>query len=101
MAGDAYTGLRRRKKTPWTVKYKKGGGLVAPEAENAYTGEYPLARFLYLAVNKDPRQALDPMRAEFLKYVLSKQGQLQVIKDGDLPLTAEMAAAAREALGLL
>lgn len=37
------------------------------------------------------------MRAEFLKYLLSKQGQQQVIKDGYLPLTAEMAAAARDA----
>ena len=103
LGGIGYSGIGYRTAAvkALAVSEKKGGGLVAPEAENAYTGEYPLARFLYLAVNKDPRQALDPMRAEFLKYVLSKQGQLQVIKDGYLPLTAEMAAAAREALGLL
>jgi phosphate transport system substrate-binding protein len=59
-----------------------------------------LARFLYVAVNKDPREPLDPMRAEFIKYILSKQGQQQVVKDGYLPLTADMVAESLELLGL-
>ncbi len=68
--------------------------------ENAYSGEYPLSRFLYLAVNYDERTGLDPMRREFLKYVFSKQGQEQVVKDGYLPLTAEMAREALESVGI-
>jgi phosphate transport system substrate-binding protein len=101
--GIGYSGIGYRTAAVKALKLaeKQGAPMIAAEPEHAYSGEYPLARFLYLAVNKDPRKPLDPMRAEFLKYVLSKQGQQQVIKDGYLPLTAEMAAAAREALGLL
>lgn len=101
--GIGYSGIGYRTAAvkPLKLAEKRGGEMIAAEAEHAYSGEYPLARFLYLAVNKDPRKPLDPMRAEFLRYVLSKQGQQQVVKDGYLPLTAEMAAAAREALGLL
>ncbi len=101
-AGIGYSGIGYRTAAVKAIKLaeKLGGELIAPEPANAYSGEYPLARFLYLAVNKDPRSPLDPMRAEFLKYVLSKQGQQQVVKDGYLPLTAEMAAEARQKLGL-
>lgn len=56
-------------------------------AENAYSGDYPLARFLYLYINKNPNEALDPLRQEFLKYVLSKEGQEAVIKDGFYPIS--------------
>ena len=67
-------------------------------ADNAYAGTYPLARFLYVYVNKNPNQALDPLRGEFVRYLFSKQGQEAVIKDGYFPVTA---AIAREDLGAL
>jgi phosphate transport system substrate-binding protein len=67
--------------------------------EHAYTGEYPLARFLYLYVNYKPGSQLDPLRGEFLRYVLSRQGQEDVIKDGYYPLTAKMAADALAQVG--
>ncbi len=66
-------------------------GMIEAVPANAYSGEYPLARFLYLYVNKRPGQPLDPLRGEFLKYVLSKQGQTDVVKDGYYPLTAKLA----------
>jgi phosphate transport system substrate-binding protein len=50
--------------------------------------KYPLARFLYLYVNKAPGKALDPLVEEFLKLVYSREGQEVVLKDGYLPLTA-------------
>lgn len=59
--------------------------------ENAYTGEYPMARFLYLYLNVKPGTALDPLRREFLRYLFSKNGQEQVIKDGYYPVTVEIA----------
>ncbi|MCG8617135.1 MAG: phosphate ABC transporter substrate-binding protein [Desulfobacterales bacterium] len=62
----------------------------APTADNA--AEYPLARFLYLYVNYKPGSSLDPLRAEFLKYIFSKSGQSDVIKDGYIPVTATIAA---------
>lgn len=58
----------------------------SPDMENVMSGKYPLARFLYIYVNKEPGQKLDPLAFEFLKFVLSKQGQEIVIKDGYLPL---------------
>jgi phosphate transport system substrate-binding protein len=53
-----------------------------------YVHEYPLARALYLYLNHKPGSQLDPLRREFLKYVCSQQGQLEVVKDGYLPISA-------------
>jgi phosphate transport system substrate-binding protein len=85
---------------PLLLAEQRGGEPVAPTPENAYDGTYPLARMLYLGVNYDPRKPLEPLRAEFIRYVFSKQGQMQVAKDGYLPLDAETAAAALAMVGL-
>jgi phosphate transport system substrate-binding protein len=55
---------------------------------NAINGTYPLARFLYVYVNKEPGKELDPLTRQFLKMVLSRQGQEVVVKDGYIPLPA-------------
>lgn len=71
---------------------KKDGQPVATAAmENVMNGKYPLARFLYIYINKEPGQQLDPLVREFLKFVFSKEGQEIVIKDGYLPLPAKIA----------
>jgi phosphate transport system substrate-binding protein len=77
-----------------------GEGFVEATPENAYTGEYPLARFLYLYVNVKPGTPLDPLRREFLKYVFSKQGQQDVVKDGYFPVPAPIAKQALKDAGL-
>ncbi len=59
--------------------------------ENCLTGDYPMARFLIIYVNKKPGEALEPSTLEFLKFVLSKDGQTIVEKDGYFPLPAEVA----------
>ncbi|RMD94743.1 MAG: phosphate ABC transporter substrate-binding protein [Calditrichaeota bacterium] len=69
---------------------KLGGKLYAPVMANVMSGKYPLARFLYIYVNKAPNKPLDPLVKEFLKYVLSQEGQEIVIKDGYLPLPAKI-----------
>jgi phosphate transport system substrate-binding protein len=61
-----------------------------PTADNVYAGTYPLARYLYIYVNKAPGQPLDPLIKEFLTYVLTKEGQEVVIKDGYVPLASEI-----------
>lgn len=73
---------------------------VVPTAEAAYSGEYPLARFLYLSVNRRPGTELDPLRREFLRYVLSSSGQADVKKDGYLPVTAAVATEALAGVGI-
>jgi phosphate transport system substrate-binding protein len=70
---------------------KLGAKCFEGNDENAYSGDYPLARFLYIYVNKHPNQPLDPVRAEFIKYVYSKPGQQVVIKDGFFPIPAAIA----------
>lgn len=63
-----------------------GTSFVEPTAGNALAGEYPLARFLYLYVNKAPGKALDPLTLEFVKMILSKEGQQVVVKGGYFPI---------------
>ena len=74
--------------------------MVPAEAKFAYTGEYPLARFLYLTVNRRPGHQLEPLRREFLKYVFSKEGQKVVIKDGYFPIPASIARQSLEQVGI-
>lgn len=69
----------------------KEGACFEATAENAYSGNYPLARFLYIYMNKNPNQPLDPARKEFIRYVFSKAGQQVVVKDGYYPISKEMA----------
>lgn len=69
---------------------KFNGEAFAPTYENALNGKYPIARFLYVYVNRDPKKGFDPLVKEFLKFTLSKEGQEVVVKDGYLPLTAKM-----------
>ncbi|MCC7299571.1 MAG: phosphate ABC transporter substrate-binding protein [Verrucomicrobia bacterium] len=73
---------------------------VEPTPENAYSGEYPLARYLYLYVNYKPGSELDPLRREFIKYIFSKQGQMDVIKDGYFPVPANIARKTLESVGI-
>ncbi len=67
-------------------------GETAYEAtpENALSGDFPLARFLYIYINKDPNKPMDKLTKEFLSFVLSRQGQEVVAKDGYFPMPAEL-----------
>jgi phosphate transport system substrate-binding protein len=58
--------------------------------ENVTSGKYPLSRFLYLYINKAPGKPLDPLVKEYVKLILSKEGQEVVVKDGYLPLSPEI-----------
>jgi phosphate transport system substrate-binding protein len=59
---------------------------------NVTSGKYPLSRFLYIYVNKGPGKPLDPLVKEYLKLILSKDGQEVVVKDGYLPLSPAIIA---------
>ena len=101
MYGIGYSGIGYKTSGVKSVALaKKAGEFVADTPENVLSGKYPLARFLYVYVNQRPGSELDPLRREFLRYVLSKEGQSDVIKDGYYPLTAEMAAKALGTLGM-
>lgn len=78
----------------------KQGEVEEANEDNALSGKYPLARFFYIYVNKAPNKPLSPLDAEFLKLILSKQGQDVVVKDGYIPLPAKVVEKTRTELGL-
>lgn len=82
------------------IAWEDGTDYVEVNAMTAGSGEYPFARFLYVYVNKHPNRPLDPVTAEFVKLMLSKQGQQIVNNDGYVPVPAAVAEEDLRALGL-
>ncbi|MGH8549017.1 MAG: PstS family phosphate ABC transporter substrate-binding protein [Methylococcales bacterium] len=95
-----YSGIGYTTSNVKAVPLAKAGGEEFVEAtpENAISGKYPLARFLYIYVNKHPNKPLPPLEQEFLKLVLSKSGQRAVVKDGYIPLPASVVEREMETL---
>lgn len=93
LAGVGYSGIGYKTADVRAVPLAQDSKSKVVEATpaNAYTGEYSLSRFLLLYVNHKPGSQMDPLRLEFLTYVLSRDGQSDVVKDGYFPLTASIA----------
>lgn len=99
--GIGYSGIGYKTSSVRAVPLsKKGSALIEATADNAIAGTYPLARFLYVYVNKAPNKPLSPLEREFVKSVLSKSGQEVVVKDGYIPLPAKVAEKTMRKLGL-
>jgi phosphate transport system substrate-binding protein len=77
-----------------------GGTCYEASAEATLSGKYPIARYLYIYVNKKPNQPFDALRAEFIKYILSKDGQDQTEKGGFFPITNELRESELTKLGI-
>jgi phosphate transport system substrate-binding protein len=101
-AGIGYSGIGYKTADVRAVPIAPDAGSEFVEAlpEHAYSGDYPLGRFLFLYVNRDPATELDPLRREFIRYVFSRQGQEQVVKDGYLPVPGKVATKALLSVGL-
>lgn len=99
-AGIGYSGIGYRTPDVRAIALAKDAKspLVEPTFDNAMAGKYPLGRALYIYVNKKPNEPLPPHIGEFLKFVLSKEGQEIVIKDGFGPLPAKSVANERKLL---
>ncbi len=69
---------------------KEGAPFVAATPDHALDGTYPLSRYLYVYINKNPNKDLTPMEREFIKLVLSKRGQEIVVRDGYVPVPAKV-----------
>lgn len=100
ISGMGYSGIGYKTSGVLAVPLatKSGEPFVEATPENAISGKYPLSRLLYIYVNKQPNSPLPPLEAEFLKMVMSKAGQMVVIKDGYVPLPAKVA---EKQLGLI
>ena len=91
--GIGYSGIGYTTSSVRAIPLAKEAGkeFVSANPENAIAGKYPLSRFLYVYVNKTPGEPLPPLTAEFVKLVLSREGQEVVVKDGYIPLPAGVA----------
>ena len=98
--GYSALGYRTASVKPLAVALSGQGPYVVPNDASAIRGDYPLARYMYVYVNKVPGQPLPPLEREFLAMVLSQPGQAVVAKDGYTPLPATVVARVREALAL-
>jgi phosphate transport system substrate-binding protein len=100
--GIGYSGIGYKTADVKAVPVKSDAKSPAIPAapEYAYTGKYPLARFLYVYLNHKPGTELDPLRGEFVRFVFSKQGQESVVKDGYYPVNAKIAGEEMAKLGL-
>ncbi len=98
--GIGYSGIGYITSGVKAASINMGGTCYEPNAENAAAGNYPLARGLFLYVNKNPTEPLAPVEREFLRLVLSRQGQEVVVRDGYIPLPETVAAQVRAQIGL-
>jgi phosphate transport system substrate-binding protein len=89
--GHAAAGVR-----PLPVAMKEGEPFILPTDQNVANGQYPLARYLYLYVNKPPGKPLPDTLQEYLKFAYSQSGQAVVENDGFIPIAADVIARERE-----
>lgn len=91
LGGVGYSGIGYKTASVKAVPLAdKGDKFVEPSYENCLSGDYPMARFLLIYVNRKPGQPLDKLTSEFLKFVQAKEGQEVVIKDGYFPLPKDV-----------
>src|SRR5260221_5388688 len=70
------------------VAREDGGTYYEGTAANASSGRYPLTRYMYIRLNHNPGEPLPPHIREFLRYILSRDGQEPILYSGYFPLTA-------------
>ena len=101
--GIAYTGMQYGRRVPEikpvALAVEDGGPYVEPTKENFQSQRYPLARSIFIYVNRPPGKPIDAKLSEFLRYILSREGQQDVARSGSyLPLTAEAVRDQRQKL---
>ena len=76
------------------VAQDDSGPYVPYALETLQDRSYPLYSRIYAYVDRAAGKPMDPRVVEFLHFVLSQEGQAEVMRDGKyLPLTAEVANA--------
>ncbi|MEP0822105.1 MAG: phosphate ABC transporter substrate-binding protein [Ignavibacterium sp.] len=98
--GIGYSGIGYRTSgvKALAIAERAGARAYEPNFENAESGRYPIARVLFMYILKEPQKPLDPLLKEFLTYVLSFEGQSDVLKDGYYPLSYQSVMAERKKL---
>ncbi len=91
-SGIGYSGIGYKTSGVRSVPLAKaeGGEFVGTDTADVLSGRYPLARFLYVYVNKAPGKPVEPLVREFARFVLSSEGQGIVVKDGYIPVPVDV-----------
>jgi phosphate transport system substrate-binding protein len=102
IGGVGYSGIGYRTADVRAVAIRASddGECFEPTVEAASAGDYPIARFLYIYVNKNPNEALDPLRGELIRFIYSREGQEAVVRDGYFPVNKALADADLAVFGL-
>jgi len=74
------------------------GPFYDPTPENVHAHAYPLIRYLCICVNKPPNRPLRGPAVEFLRFLLSREGQQIIAAEGNIPLNAKSVQEGHEAL---
>ena len=75
------------------VSEKDGGPYITPTIQTIYDHTYPLSRYIYVYINRKPGTPITPKVKEFVKLILSQQGQQVVASEGVfIPLQPEVVA---------
>jgi phosphate transport system substrate-binding protein len=90
--GIGYSGIGYKTSGVKAIQLAEKDQFFDGSYANVTSGKYPLSRFLYLYINKAPGKPLDPLVKEYVKLILSKDGQEVVVKDGYLPLSPPIVA---------
>ena len=95
-----YAGIGAKTAGVKVLPIRTAQGDFRPMVADIVSGQYPLARYLYLYVNRKPGEVLPALEAEFIRLILSKQGQTLVAIDGFVPLPEAEIQSQLKRLGL-
>jgi phosphate transport system substrate-binding protein len=88
--GMGYSGIGYKTSGVKVLALAEADAFSSGSYDDVKSGKYPLSRYLYIYVNRAPGKPLDPLVKEYLKLILSKEGQEVVVKDGYLPMPASI-----------
>lgn len=91
LGGVGYSGIGYKTSGVKALAISDKAGPIEASQEMAESFKYPIARYLYIYINANPASGPDPLVKEFIRFVLSKNGQDDTIKDGYFPLPAKKA----------
>ncbi len=75
---------------PLALAVTEGGPYYTATKENLIARKYPFTRIIPAFVNRVPGKPIDPKVKEFLRYLISYEGQADIVREGGyLPLNAE------------
>jgi phosphate transport system substrate-binding protein len=91
----AAIGLENKQIKQLPIHDDQDGGLSTGTEAQVRDGRYPYGRYLYLYLRREPGKAVDPLVREYLRFVLSRQGQEIIAGQpkGYFPLSAQDAKA--------